>query len=148
MAEEKQQKKTLALLVVLYAGAFVGGFNENLVNMALVPIMGDLGVASVTAQWLVTGYMIVATVVVMSMAFLYRRIPLRVLFYAAAAFTLAGSILGLLANSFALLLVARLVQAIGSGIFIPLMINTVLRVAPRNRIGTFMSIGSCMIIYG
>ena len=143
-----QGKGGLALLVVLYAGAFVGGFNENLANMALVPIMGDYGISSVTAQWLVTGYMIVATVIVMTMAFLYRRIPLRILFYAAVAFTFIGSVLGLFASSFALLLIARLVQAIGSGIFIPLMINTVLRVAPRNRIGTFMSIGSCMITFG
>ena len=148
MAEQQQKSSPIALLVVLYAGAFVGGFNENLVNMALVPIMGEYGITSVAAQWLVTGYMIVATVIVMSMAFLYRRVKLRILFYTAVAFTLAGSIAGLLASSFALLLVARLVQAIGSGIFIPLMINTVLRVAPRNRIGTFMSIGSCMITFG
>ena len=122
MADGKQGKGGLALLVVLYAGAFMGGFNENLANMALVPIMGDYGISSVTAQWLVTGYMIVATVIVMTMAFLYRRIPLRILFYAAVAFTFAGSVLGLFAGSFAILLVARLVQAIGSGIFIPLMI--------------------------
>ena len=65
-----QGKPLVLLLLVLYGAAFLAGFNENLVNMALVSIMADYGVDSVTAQWLVTGYMIVATVVVMCMAFL------------------------------------------------------------------------------
>ena len=72
-----QGKSLVMLLVVLYASAFLAGFNENLVNMALMSIMGEYGVGSVAAQWLVTGYMIVATIVVMCMAFMYRRFKLR-----------------------------------------------------------------------
>ena len=69
-----QGKSLVMLLVVLYASAFLAGFNENLVNMALMSIMGEYGVDSVAAQWLVTGYMIVATIVVMCMAFMLSLI--------------------------------------------------------------------------
>lgn len=138
----------IAQLAVLYGAAFLAGFNENLVNMGLVSIMGEYGVDSITAQWLVTGYMIVATVVVMCMAFLYRRIKLRTLFFAAGVFCMAGSAMGLVAANFQFLLAARLVQAIGSGIFIPMMMNTILAVAPKNRLGRFMSIGGCTITFG
>lgn len=143
-----QERSLTLLLVVLYGSAFLAGFNENLVNMALVSIMGEYGIDSVAAQWLVTGYMIVATVVVMCMAFIYRRFKLRPLFFFASALTLAGSLMGLLAPSFGMLMLARCVQAVGSGIFIPLMMNTVLSVAPRQRLGTYLSIGSCMITFG
>ena len=143
-----QGKALVALLVVLYASAFLAGFNENLVNMALMSIMGEYGVDSVAAQWLVTGYMIVATIVVMCMAFMYRRFKLRPLYFAAAAFTLVGSVMGLFATSFELLMAARLVQAAGSGIFIPLMMNTVMVVVPKRKLGTFLSIGGCMITFG
>ena len=143
-----QGRSLVMLLSVLYGSAFLAGFNENLVNMALMSIMGDFGVDSVTAQWLVTGYMIVATVVVTCMAFLYRRFKLRTLFFTAAALSIAGSATGLFAGSFAVLLVARLVQAVGTGIFIPLMMNTILAVTPKNRLGSFMSIGGCMITFG
>lgn len=143
-----QGKSLVMLLVVLYASAFLAGFNENLVNMALMSIMGEYGVDSVAAQWLVTGYMIVATIVVMCMAFMYRRFKLRPLYFAAAAFTLVGSIMGLFATSFELLMAARLVQAAGSGIFIPLMMNTVLVVAPKHKLGTFLAIGGCVITFG
>ena len=50
-----QGKSLVMLLVVLYASAFLAGFNENLVNMALMSIMGEYGVDSVAVQWLVTG---------------------------------------------------------------------------------------------
>ena len=43
------------LLVVLYASAFVAGFNENLVKHGgSMSIMAEYGVDSVTAPWLVT----------------------------------------------------------------------------------------------
>lgn len=143
-----QRKKNVLLLTTLYAAAFVAGFNENLVNMALMSIMGEYGVDSVTAQWLVTGYMIVSTVVVSCMAFLYQRVKLRTLFLVAAVLSLVGSALGLVAGSFAMLMAARLIQAVGTGIFIPAMMNTILAVTPKNRLGTFMSIGGCVITFG
>lgn len=143
-----QGKSLTLLLVVLYGSAFLAGFNENLVNMALMSIMGEYSVDSVTAQWLVTGYMIVATVVVMCMAFIYRRFKLRPLYFVAAVFTLVGSLLGIFATNFEFLMAARLVQAAGSGIFIPLMMNTVLAVTPKNKLGTYLSIGGCMITFG
>lgn len=143
-----QGKSLVLLLSVLFGSAFLAGFNENLVNMALMSIMGEYGVDSVTVQWLVTGYMIVATVVVTCMAFLYRRFKLRALFFSAAGLSIAGSALGLVSGSFEMLLCARLVQAVGTGIFIPLMMNTILVVTPKNKLGTFMSIGGCMITFG
>lgn len=136
------------LLGVLYAAAFLAGFNENLVNMGLMSIMGEYGVDSVTAQWLVTGYMIASTVVVMCMAFFYRRFELRKLFFAGSILCVIGSAMGLFAINFAFLLVARLIQALGAGIFIPMMMNTILVVTPKNKLGTFMSIGGCMISFG
>ena len=136
------------LLVVLYGSAFLAGFNENIMNMALVDIMADYAIDSVVAQWLVTGYMIVATVMVMCMAFLYRRFQLRPLYFIAAAFTLVGSVMGLFASNFGLLMAARLVQAVGSGMFIPIMMNTVLLVTPKEKMGTYLAVGGCMITIG
>ena len=143
------QGKSLApLLVVLYASAFLAGFNENIANMGLLAVQRDFGVDALAAQWLVTGYMIVGTIVVTCMAYLYRRLKLRVLFTAAALFGLVGSALCLMAPNFPTLLVARLIQAVGTGIFIPMMINTVVAITPKNRLGSYMSIGSCMITFG
>lgn len=136
------------LLAVFYGCGFLAGFNENLVNMALVAIMGDFSIDAVAAQWLVTGYMIAVTVVVTCMAYLYRRLSMRTLFFAAAALSIAGSAGGFLAPNFLLLLVARLVQAVGTGVFIPLMMNVIVDRVPHGRLGTYLAIGSAMITIG
>lgn len=136
------------LLVVLYGSEFLAGFNENLMNMALVAIMGEFAVSSVTAQWLVTGYMIAATVMVTCTAFFFRKVKLRKLFCFCSLLTMAGSIMGFFAQSFVLLMVARLIQALGSGMLIPMMISTILAVCPKNRLGVYMAMGGCMITFG
>ncbi len=146
--ESKSIGNPLFLLVVLYGAAFVATFNENIVNVALVDIMAEFSVGSVTAQWLVTGYMIVASVMVALTAFLSCRFALRTLFFAAGSLLVSGSIAAMLAPTFLLLLAARLVQAVGTGIFVPSMMGAVLAVSPRRRMGMFLSIGGCCITLG
>lgn len=136
------------LLFIMYGSAFLAGFGENMMNMGLMDIISDFSIDSITAQWLVTGYMIVSTVAVVCMAYLYCRFKLRALFYTGALLSIAGSALGLVAGNFAALMAARLVQGVGLGMFIPMMMNTVLQVAPKNRLGTYMSVGGCMISFG
>jgi MFS family permease len=139
---------TKALLAVLFGTAFVAAFNENIVNVGLMNIMAEFSVDSLTAQWLVTGYMMVTAVVTTLVAFLLRRFTLPQVFFGGSIVLVAGAIVDVLAPNFAVLLVARLAQAIGTGIFIPTMMSTVFAVAPRKRLGTHLSIGSCCITFG
>ena len=138
----------MPMLVVLYAAAFISAFNENIVNVALVDIMSELGVSSVMAQWLVTGYMAITAVIVALMAFLMKRFTVRFLFFFAAGCFIVGEVTCMVAPSFPLLLSARLLQAIGSGTFIPLMMSAVLACAPREKLGTYLSLGSAAITLG
>ena len=50
------------MLAVMCLATFVTAFNENIINVALVDIMGTFSVGAMTAQWLVTGYMIVTSI--------------------------------------------------------------------------------------
>ncbi len=142
------RKGMVPMLAVLYSAGFIAAFNENIINVVLIDIMNAYAVSSTTAQWLVTGYMIVTAIVVSVMAFLSRRFGLRQLVIAGAVFLIVGSIGCFLAADFAVLLVFRLVQAVGTGIFIPTMMTTVLAVAPKQKLGTYLSIGGCCITFG
>ena len=147
-APDLRPNQALPMLVVLFAAAFVATYNENIMNMALVSLMADLSVDAVTSQWLVSGYMVVSTLMVVTTSFLFQRFHLRPLFFAATAILAAASVVGALAPTFSLLLAFRLLQAVGAGMLIPLMMNSILLVAPRQKLGTFMAIGSCMITFG
>ena len=137
-----------ALLAVLFGAAFIAAFNENIINVGLMDIMAEYAVDSIMAQWLVTGYMMVTAIVTTLVAFLLRRFSLRHVFFAGGFILATGSAVDIVAPSFAVLLVARLFQAIGTGIFIPTMMSTVLQVAPRKKLGTYLAIGSCCITFG
>lgn len=60
----------------------------------------------------------------------------------------AGEILCLVAPSFSVLLPSRILQAAGSGILFPLMMNVVLSCAPREKLGLYLSLGGACITLG
>jgi len=128
--------------------AFLATFNETYLNIGFTPIMADLGVGVSTVQWLSTAYMLGAAVMVPVSAFMYRRVPTRPLFVVTTAFLVAGSVVGALAGSFAMLLIGRIIQSIGTGMLIPIGMNITLDVAPREKLGTFMGIMGAMTTLG
>ena len=60
----------------------------------------------------------------------------------------AGEVLCLVAPSFSVLLPSRILQAAGSGILFPLMMNVVLSCAPREKLGLYLSLGGACITLG
>ena len=139
---------TAAILVVMYIAAFVAAFNENIINVALHDIMAAFSVSATTAQWLVSGYMIVTSIFTAIMAFLSGRFSTRKLLFFACGCMVAGEVLCLFAPSFRVLLPSRILQAAGSGILFPLMMNVVLSCAPREKLGLYLSLGGACITLG
>lgn len=139
---------TAVLLVVMYIAAFVAAFNENIINVALHDIMAAFSVSATTAQWLVSGYMIVTSIFTAIMAFLSGRFSTRKLLFFACGCMVASEVLCLIAPSFSVLLPSRILQAAGSGILFPLMMNVVLSCAPREKLGLYLSLGGACITLG
>lgn len=108
-----------AILVVMYIAAFVAAFNENIINVALHDIMAAFSVSATTAQWLVSGYMIVTSIFTAIMAFLSGRFSTRKLLFFACGCMVAGEVLCLVAPSFSVLLPSRILQAAGIGHLVP-----------------------------
>lgn len=146
-AATKQQNPAAILFVAAFA-AFLATFNETFLNVGFAPIMEALSVDVSTVQWLATAYMLGAAVMVPVSAFAYRSFPTRPLFCATTALLVIGSIIGGLAPNFAVLLVGRIVQALGTGMLIPIGMNITLEVAPREKLGTYMGIMGAMTTLG
>lgn len=140
---EVRSPKAMAFILML--GAFVGLFGETALNMALSNIMEDYSVTAGIAQWLTTGYLLTLAILVPVSALLIRWFTTKQLIAAAFIFSLAGSILAALAPSFAILLSGRIIQAIGTGIVLPVMLNVVLLIFPIARRGAVMGIVGLVI---
>lgn len=147
-ASAKNQGNTTFFLVTMYIAAFVAAFNENIINVALTDIMATFSVSATIAQWLVSGYMIVTSIFTATMAFLSGRFSTRGLLFCASGCLVAGEVLCLIAPNFSMLLPSRILQAAGSGILFPLMMNCVLACAPREKMGFYLSLGGACITLG
>jgi DHA2 family lincomycin resistance protein-like MFS transporter len=141
-------KRPAAVLLVSAYCAFLATFNETFLNVALSPIMADFGISSGTVQWVSTAYMLMAAIMVPVAGLLYRRIPTKRLAVLAAVLLLAGSLIGLFSPSFPVLLIGRVVQALGTGMMVPISMNVTVAVAPRNKIGSYMGVVSAMTTLG
>lgn len=144
----KRFRNPASILAVAAFAAFLATFNETFLNVGFSPIMESLGVDVSTVQWLATAYMLGAAVMVPVSAFAYRSFPTRPLFCATAALLVAGSAIGGIAQSFPVLLVGRIVQALGTGMLIPIGMNITLEVAPREKLGSYMGIMGAMTTLG
>ena len=139
VSTERTRKPSTILVVAAFA-AFLATFNETFLNVGFAPIMESLSVDVSTVQWLATAYMLGAAVMVPVSAFAYRSFPTRQLFCATTALLVIGSVIGALAPNFSVLLAGRIVQALGTGMLIPIGMNITLEVAPREKLGTYMGI--------
>lgn len=141
-------KRPAAIVFAAALGAFLATFNETFFNVALVPIMNDLNVNAATAQWLVTANMLVAAVFVPITGFLYKSITTKPLYLIAVGSLIVGCVVGYVAQDFTVLLIARIIQAIGAGMVPVICMNMTIAVAPKGRLGTYIGIVGAMTTLG
>lgn len=146
--ESRPVKKTGMVLFVIAYTSLLATFNETFLNVALTPIMSDLHVDANTVQWVATAYMLCAAIMVPITGFLYKSVPTKRLFVISLCFLLAGTVIGIIAPNFVVLLIARVVQAIGTGMLVPLGMNLTLVIAPEGKVGTYMGAVSAMTTLG
>ncbi len=131
-------KENITLILVMLLGAFVAILNETLLNVALPKIMADMNVNESTVQWLTTGYLLVIGVLVPVTAFLIQRFTTRTLFMSAMGLFTAGTLLAGIAPGFGTLLIGRILQAAGTALIFPLLMNVVLAIIPVHKRGSAM----------
>lgn len=148
MSSHIQVKHAKLMAAVLMIGSFIGLFGETALNMALTDIMADYSIKPGLAQWLTTGYLLVLAVLVPLSAYLIRWFTTKQLITAAIIFMLIGSLLGAIAPNFTVLLVGRLIQGLGTGIFLPLMFSVVLMIFPIHKRGAVMGIVGLVLTAG
>lgn len=135
------------ILAILMIGAFISFLNNTLLNVALPSIMTDLDVDTATVQWLSTGYMLVNGILIPTTAFLIQKYSVRHLFLAALTLFSIGTIFAGFATTFPLLLTGRMVQASGSAIMMPLLMNVILIAFPVRQRGTAMGMLGLILMF-
>nr|WP_280926572.1 MFS transporter [Lactobacillus sp. ESL0701] len=127
--------------------SFLGIVIETSLNIAFPMLMREFNLSASTVQWLTTGYMLIATILIPFGSFLRRRFHALNIFRVAVVSFLLGTICASLATDFPMILFGRLLEGVADGLCLPLMFSIILEQAPKKAVGTFMGIGSLVIAF-
>ncbi|MFD0206686.1 MULTISPECIES: DHA2 family efflux MFS transporter permease subunit [Saccharothrix] len=127
-----------AVIGVLLVATFVVILNETIMGVALPVLLTELNVTAAVGQWLTAGFLLTMSVVIPITGYLIQRVSTRVLYGVAMGLFSAGTLIAALAPGFPVLLAARVVQASGTAIMLPLLMTTVMTLVPPARRGAVM----------
>ncbi len=136
--EDRLTREHFLVIALLLASGFVVILNETTMGVALPPLMDELGITASTGQWLTTAFMLTMSVVIPTTGWLLQRLGTRGAFILAMSLFSAGTLLAALSPGFGLLVVARVVQASGTAIMMPLLMTTIMTVVPPHHRGRVM----------
>lgn len=137
--------RTGPVIALLVVAAFVVILNETTMSVALPVIMADFGVSAATGQWLTSAFLLTMAVVIPLTGFLLERFPIRVVFFAAMGVFALGTLIAAVAPVFGVLLAGRIIQAMGTGVMMPLLFTTVLNLVPADKRGRVMGVVTIVI---
>lgn len=133
--------------IVATAGiCFMGILTETMMNVLFPHLMQEFGIDAATVQWVTSACILTIAAVVPLSAFLKKRFSFRQVFAAAIAVGIVGGLIAMWSSSFTVLLIARILQGLSTGICMPLMFNVVLEQSPRAKLGMLM--GMCNLVVG
>lgn len=143
--EETLPPEHRRLLVLLLGSAFVVILNETTMAVALPAIMDAFEVEATAGQWLTTAFLLTMAVVIPTTGWLLGRLGTRRAFIVAMSVFTLGTAVAAVAPVFGLLLSARVIQAIGTAIMMPLLMTTVMAMVPAHARGRIMGNVSLVI---
>ncbi|WP_435201314.1 DHA2 family efflux MFS transporter permease subunit [Janibacter sp. GS2] len=137
--------QTALILRILTVATFVVILNETIMNNAIPPLMAHFDVPATSAQWLTTSFMLTMAVVIPMTGWIMQRLATRATFALAMGLFAVGTTIAAVAPAFEVLVGARVVQAAGTAIMIPLLMTTLMNLVPVAERGRTMGNVSLVI---
>lgn len=135
------------ILAALLFGMFIAILNQTILNVALPKINTEFNISASTGQWLMTGFMLVNGILIPITAYLFNKYSYRKLFLVALVLFTIGSLICAISMNFPIMMVGRVLQAIGAGVLMPLGSIVIITIYPPEKRGAAMgTMGIAMIL--
>lgn len=131
---------TCCLFAIVVVGTGLGGMTQTALNTVATVVLSDLGSDIGWGQWLATLYIFAMGAAVPLASFVQRRFSVRTLMLMSYGLYLAGSLCDFMAIDFAMLLVGRVLEALATGVLMPLLQTIAMTRFPESRHGTAMGV--------
>ncbi|NQD67648.1 multidrug efflux MFS transporter [Bacillus haikouensis] len=143
----KNQYNTRAIMASLLICGFVGMFSETALNIAMTNLMEVFQISAATAQWLTTGFLLTLGILMPISGLFLQMFTTRQLFTGSLISLIVGTLIAAMALNFGMLMFARVLQAIGMSLLLPLLFNTILVIYPPEKRGAAMGFVGLVIMF-
>ncbi len=130
------------IFATLIVATFVTAMSTTVTANMIPNFTEYFGVSANLAQWLTSGATLISGIIIPVTAFLLKKVPNRTYFFATMLAYTLGSLFSFLAPTFPVLLVSRLIQAVGCGMMIPFGQIMLLNLYPAEKHGRVMAVFS------
>lgn len=136
----KNIDRGMSTLIIFIIAAAILSAAQSVVTTSISGIMADFHISSTTAQWIYSSFLLVLGVMIPLSAFFTRRFKVKTILIASLALFLIGSILAYFAPNIEVLILARVIQACGSGILLPITQIVLFKVIPEEKWQVYMGL--------
>ena len=136
----KTSSGDIAVLRWLVGATFIVILNETIMINAVPDLTHHFHVTTRAAAWLTTAFMLTMAVVIPITGWFLQRVTTRQAFGLAMTVFCTGTLLAALTptSAFWMLILARVIQACGTAVMMPLLMTTLMNVVPENDRGRVM----------
>ncbi|MBO6123522.1 MAG: MFS transporter [Methanobrevibacter sp.] len=127
-------------LIIFIIAAAILSAAQSVVTTGIAGIMADFHISSTTAQWIYSSFLLVLGVMIPLSAFFTRRFKVKTILLASLSLFFIGSIIAYIAPNIEVLILARVIQAIGSGILLPITQIVLFKVIPEEKWQVYMGL--------
>lgn len=135
-------------VLVLVMGAFMSILDSSIVNVALPRMMAVFGASTDEIEWVLTGYMLTTGVIIPLTGYLSKRFGHRRMYIVALAVFTVGSAFCGMAWSTNSMIIARVIQAIGGGMLIPISMSMIYLIVPEQKTGVVLGVWGIAAVMG
>ena len=137
---EKTGEIPWGVVLAMVIAGFMAILDGSIVNVALPKMMAVFSVGTQDIQWVMTSYLLVGGVVVPITGYLGVRYGMKRMFIVSLAIFTFGSFICAMAWSNNSLVFARVVQAVGGGMLMPIGMAVMFMEVPRDKVGVAIGV--------
>ncbi|MCL4542131.1 MAG: DHA2 family efflux MFS transporter permease subunit [Deltaproteobacteria bacterium] len=128
------------ILIVSVTASFMAILDINIVIVALPKMMSHFGVDVITIDWVIIAYTITYSVIILLTSYLSRKYGLKIPFIISIVFFVIGSAFCGFAPSYDIMILFRIIQAVGGAGLIPVSISLIAKYFKAHERGAAMGI--------
>lgn len=137
---EFENKSGLITLIIIMMASSVTIISQSIVTTSLPYYMNDFSISSATAQWTYSVFLLVLGVMIPPTAYITRRFKIKTILTASLILFIIGSVICFLSTGIEMMIVGRILEAMGTGILMPIGQILIFRILPEERWGFFMGL--------